>query len=65
MLGTVTYFAKDKGYGFIVGDDNQKYFVHFSEIKMDGYKVLKDGDKVEFMPSKNERGLCAMSVVAG
>lgn len=62
MLGSVAWFNDEKGYGFIRGDDQQKYFVHFSFIESDGFKSLKEGDKVEFTADRNDKGLCAKSV---
>ncbi len=47
--GTVKWFNSDKGYGFISRDDAEgDLFVHFSEIQMDGYKTLDEGQAVEF-----------------
>jgi CspA family cold shock protein len=44
--GTVKWFNPRKGYGFIVPDDDSKdLFVHHSEIKMDGYATLDEGQK--------------------
>ena len=47
--GTVKWFNNDKGYGFIEnsegGDD---IFVHFSAIQVEGFKTLKEGQKVTF-----------------
>lgn len=46
-------FFREKGYGFITPDDapedsRSDVFVHFSEIQMDGYKTLEEGDRVEY-----------------
>ena len=46
--GTVKWFNPEKGYGFISQNDGEDLFVHFSEIKMDGFKTLDEGDRVEF-----------------
>ena len=46
--GTVKWFNPEKGYGFISQNDGEDLFVHFSEIKMDGFKTLDEGQKVEF-----------------
>ena len=51
-----------KGYGFITGEDNVDYFVHHSNISMEGYRKLVDGQSVEFEPSKNEKGQSAINV---
>ncbi len=49
MQGSVKWFSDKLGYGFIVCDDLDKdVFVHYSEIQMDGYKSLKEGDLVSF-----------------
>ena len=47
--GTVKWFNNSKGYGFITPSDGGKdLFVHMSEIKMEGFKTLKDGQSVDF-----------------
>ena len=46
--GTVKWFNPEKGYGFISQADGDDLFVHFSEIKMDGYKTLDEGQSVSF-----------------
>ncbi len=46
--GTVKWFNPEKGYGFISQADGEDLFVHFSEIQMDGFKTLDEGDRVEF-----------------
>lgn len=62
--GTVKWFNDQKGYGFISsrGDD---YFVHFKEIQADGFKSLKEGDKVRFNPEQGNKGLVAKNVYLG
>ena len=55
--GTVKWFSDQKGYGFIVPDDGgQDLFIHHSNILMDGFKTLKDGQKVEFEPAQGRKG---------
>ncbi|HAX72669.1 MAG TPA: cold-shock protein, partial [Firmicutes bacterium] len=44
--GTVKWFNGEKGYGFVTCDSGEELFVHFSEIKGDGYKTLEEGQKV-------------------
>ena len=46
--GTVKWFNAEKGYGFITGEDGNDVFVHFSALQMDGFKVLDEGEEVEF-----------------
>lgn len=48
ISGTVKWFDRRKGYGFITSENNEDVFVHYSAIKMDGYKLLNEGDKVSF-----------------
>lgn len=62
MKGICKFFSDEKGFGFIVGEDNQDYFVHFKQIISDGFKSLKSGEKVEFLPGKSVKGLVAESV---
>ena len=62
--GTVKCFNDSKGFGFIAPDSNGKdLFVHMSEIKMDGFKTLRDGQSVEFTEGMGEKGPCATNVV--
>lgn len=56
MKGTVSWFSEQKGYGFIIGEDTKEYFVHFSQIQMEGFKFLTEGQKVEFEPAKDDQG---------
>jgi CspA family cold shock protein len=47
--GTVKWFNESKGYGFITPDEKgEDLFAHFSAIKMDGFKTLKEGRRVSF-----------------
>ena len=47
--GTVKWFNNDKGYGFIENEEGgADVFVHFSAIQIDGFKTLKEGQKVTF-----------------
>lgn len=62
--GTVKWFDSSKGFGFIVPDEGGKdLFVHHSEIKMDGYATLDDGQKVEYEIGEGRKGPCATNVV--
>lgn len=55
--GTVKWFNDAKGYGFITPDDGgEDLFAHFSAIKMDGFKTLKQGQRVTFDLKEDEKG---------
>lgn len=54
----------EKGYGFISQNDGEDLFVHFSEIKMDGFKTLDEGQAVSFDVTTGQNGkLQASNVV--
>ena len=61
--GRVKWFNETKGFGFISQDDGEDVFVHFSSIKHDGFKVLYEGDAVEFEIAQGNKGLQAVDVV--
>lgn len=63
MKGTVKWFNATKGFGFITTEEGKDVFVHFSAIKMDGYKSLNDMDEVEFEVTEGEKGPQAINVV--
>jgi CspA family cold shock protein len=63
FTGTVKWFNPAKGYGFIGRDDGEDVFVHFSAIEMEGYRQLKEGQKVEFSIEKGPKGLQAAQVI--
>ena len=46
--GKVKWFNAKKGYGFICDEDGADVFVHFSALNMEGFKVLEEGDTVEY-----------------
>ncbi len=61
--GKVKWFNESKGFGFITRDDGQKdCFVHYSAIQGNGFKTLKEGDKVEFDVVQGQKGLQAANV---
>ncbi|WP_299199643.1 cold-shock protein [Thermocrinis sp.] len=63
FTGTVKWFSKEKGYGFITRDDNQgDVFVHFSAIQQRGFKTLQEGQKVEFEVEQDAKGPRAKNV---
>ena len=62
FVGTVKWFNPAKWYGFIGREDGEDVFVHFSAIEMQGYRQLKEGQKVEFSVEKGPKGLQAANV---
>ena len=61
--GVVKWFDPRKGFGFIVGPQEQDIFVHFSVIAGDGFKALRDGAHVEYDAEETDRGWRATRVV--
>lgn len=61
--GTVKWFNDEKGYGFITPTDGSNdLFVHFKAIQSDGFKSLKEGQKVTFVAAKGQKGMQAEEV---
>ena len=54
--GTVKWFNDSKGYGFISREDGDDLFVHYSEIQMQGFKTLQEGQQVEFDITQGQNG---------
>ena len=62
--GTVKWFNASKGYGFISPSDGDKdLFVHMSEIQMEGFKTLNEGQSVDYNEGTSEKGSCATNVI--
>ena len=53
--GTVKWFNAEKGYGFISREGAKDVFVHHSQIVMDGYRALEEGQTVEFDIGQDRR----------
>jgi len=63
--GTVKWFNSTKGFGFIKPEDGgADVFIHFSEIQMEGYKALNEGQAVEFEFEDSEKGPKASNIKA-
>ena len=63
MVGTVKWFNGAKGYGFILQDNGEDVFVHYSAIQSDGFRTLQAGERVEFELRQGAKGVNAASVV--
>ena len=62
IQGTVKWFNGDKGFGFIAREGGEDVFVHFSAIQGEGYRNLEEGQKVEFVVEKGQKGPQASAV---
>ncbi len=64
IQGTVRWFSRVKGYGFIQPDGQDKdVFVHYSAIQGEGYRNLDEGQRVEFSVEDTPKGPQAVQVV--
>lgn len=63
LTGRVKWFNNSKGYGFIQIDEGRDVFVHYSVIRTQGYKSLKEGQEVEFEMERGPKGEHATVVV--
>jgi len=61
-IGTVKWFNDAKGYGFISQEGGEDVFVHHTAINMDGFRTLKEGERVEFDVTQGPKGLQAANV---
>ena len=60
--GTVKFFNAEKGFGFISREGGDDVFVHFSNIQIEGYKTLEEGQRVEFDVAPGRKGEQAENV---
>jgi len=60
--GTVKWFNDAKGFGFICQEGGEDVFVHHTAIQMEGFRTLKEGQKVEFDVVQGPKGLQAANV---
>ena len=63
VTGTVKWFSRVKGFGFIAPDQGtMDVFVHYSSILGDGFRNLMEGQRVEFTLEQSPKGLTALNV---
>ena len=60
--GTVKWFNTNKGFGFILTEDNKEVFVHYTDIAVDGFRNLAEGEQVTFKITQTGKGLRAAEV---
>lgn len=63
VQGTVKWFNREKGYGFIAQEGGKDVFAHYSAIQGEGYKSLDEGQKVSFDLQDGKRGPEAANIV--
>ncbi len=56
MNGTVKWFNAEKGFGFISAENGKDVFAHFSQINIDGFKTLEEGQAVTFDVTEGQKG---------
>ena len=61
--GTVKWFSPEKGYGFIEQPEGEDLFVHFSEVQVEGFRTLSEGQAVRFEVVQGPKGLQAANVI--
>ena len=60
--GTVKWFNNKRGWGFIIKEDGEDIFVHYSAIKEDGFRSLDEGQRVQFDIEQGDNGPAAANV---
>lgn len=61
-VGKVKWFDSKKGFGFIIGEQGQDVFVHYTSITGKGFRALKDGEMVDYELVRGDKGFHARNV---
>ncbi|WP_297404985.1 cold-shock protein [uncultured Cetobacterium sp.] len=64
LKGTVKWFNKEKGFGFVTCEEGKDYFVHFTGIIGEGFRTLEEGQPVAFVVEEGTKGPIAKDVTA-
>lgn len=60
--GSVKWFNKEKGFGFVTAEDGADYFVHFTGIIGEGFRTLEEGQAITFKVEDGKKGPMAVEV---
>ena len=60
--GTVKWFDPRKGFGFIINEQGQDVFVHYTNLGGEGFRCLRNGQTVEYKPLNTDKGLQGRNV---
>jgi len=60
--GSVKWFDRKKGFGFITSEEGKDFFAHYSNIVMDGFKALEKGESVTFKTKPDKKGELAVDI---
>ena len=61
--GRVKWFNEKKGFGFILDQEGNEIFVHYKEIRGEGFKTLQENDVVTYVIEKGPKGMKAQDVI--
>ena len=61
--GTVKWFDPKKGFGFVLNDDGEDVFIHYTSIEGDGFRCLRNGQMVEYEEIASDKGLQGKDVM--
>jgi len=62
MRGRVKFFNTKRGFGFVRGENEKDSFIHFSNINMDGSRILQTNDLVEYEEVRDVKGQKAINL---